>query len=88
VELTTSSTGNGEAPAAGADHQQKFRAWLKHQEAPAIEQSQAEINPLIPADLSIPDFLRRLPEIGGMSMTEIPAQQELAAGRSRQFQTG
>jgi hypothetical protein len=62
VELTTRSTGNGEAPAAGADHQQRFRSWLLRQEAPAVAQPQAEINPLIPADLSVPDFLRRQPQ--------------------------
>jgi hypothetical protein len=43
--------------AAPADHQEKFRAWLLRQEAPAIEQPQPDT--LLPADGSIPEFLRR-----------------------------
>ena len=53
--------------AAPPDHQDHFRAWLRKHEPdhPTVEQSRPEMDPDIPDDLSIPDFLKRerVPEV-------------------------
>jgi hypothetical protein len=48
--------------AAPPDHQQQFRAWLLQQQEsrPTVEQPRPDLR--VPNDLSVPDFLKRVPE--------------------------